>query len=194
MKLSLEEFGKLLSGSIDVLIPNSNEDKLLDRAKILDLKNVIFLTTDFNYIKKFQSLKLDLRNIKIYFGILIENINDLNKSKDFDFTFAYASREAFESKVDFIIDLEYSTKKDSFHYKNTSFNHVHAKLSKNNSHTLVFSFENIIEHPNLLSRMMYNSNIANKYSVGFKVFTMTKNVEHMRSRAILDSFELLLKK
>ena len=178
--------------SLDVVIPNNNENALIDRAVLLGHKELIFLTSDFNYVKKSLDFKKDSR-IKISLGILITNPNNLNKVKGFDYTFAFAERKFFECKVDFIIDAEYSDRKDSFHYKSTSLNQVHAELSKNHNHTIIFSFNNLINNPSVFGKMYQNAELCKKYSINTRVFSMSQSPDLIRSRTILDALETVLK-
>jgi hypothetical protein len=176
----------------DVVMPNKNEESFIDMAIALDYKEMVFLTTDINY--EYRSDRMKIR--KAY---LLKNPMEIQKARrKFDFIFANAERRFFESKVDYIINAELTAGKDSFHYRRTSLNQVHAKLAKDNRIAIVYSFDNILNVGNrqrlqTLGRMIQNAIISRKYSLKMASFSVAKSPMRIKSRNILDAFLRLLK-
>ena len=113
--------------------------------------------------------------------------------KKFDYVFAKAERKFFELKVDFIIDVELSDRKDSFHYKTTGLNQVHAELAKKNNITLVFNFSNLIANPFVTKgKMVQNAALIKKYKLHYAIFSLATRPSMMRSITVLNSLETVL--
>jgi hypothetical protein len=171
----------------DVVIPSGNEKEFIMRALELGYDEMVFLVKDVNYAKKYSGLTGE--NLKIKTAYLLRDPSEIQKVRGkFDYLFAMADRKFFESKVDFIIGSELSDKKDSFHYRSTSLNQVHAELSRINDSCIVFSFNNLL-HSRILTfgRMHQNAMIVKKYSLKYSVFSLASKPEDMRSRAVLDA-------
>jgi hypothetical protein len=95
----------------DVVIPNKNEDEFIEQARALGYKSIVFLTTDMNYIKPTTSKFI------IKTAYLVKDISEISRArKRFDYLFARAERKFFEMKVDYILNVESITRKDSFQY------------------------------------------------------------------------------
>jgi hypothetical protein len=176
----------------DVAIPNNNEDEFIDVALALGYSELVFLTKNPKY--DYKSDRIIIK--KAY---LVKNTNEILKvKKSFDYVFAYADRKFFESKVDFIINAEQHPSRDSFHYRKTSLNQVHAKLCKENNITLVFGFTNLLtikyfsSLQTVLGRMMQNAVLVNKYKITNICFSMANEPMLMRSRTLLDTFSKML--
>jgi hypothetical protein len=172
----------------DVVIPNGNEADFIERALALGYKEIVFLTTNSRYIKP----KSDTVLIKTAY--LSNNPSDIPKLKrNFDYIFAKAERKFFEQKIDFIIDSELSDRKDSFHYKATSLNQVHADLAKKNCTNIVFSFSNLLVSPMIVfGRMCQNAVLVKKYRLDYSVFSLALKPSDMRSRNVLDALSAVL--
>jgi len=172
----------------DVVIPHSNEEEFIDKALALGYKQIIFLTDNINYLKP-STTKLGVKT-----AYLIKNVEEISRAKKkFDYTFALAERKYFESNVDFIIDAEYSDRKDSFHYKATSLNQVHAELAKVNNITLVFNFTKLISDPlSVKGKMSQNAILIKKYKLNYAVFSLALTPAMMRSRNVLNALETVL--
>ena len=169
----------------DVVMPNNNEEKFIDIALALNYKEIVFLVDNPKY-------DYTSERIKIKKAYLLKSISDLHKVKNFDYIFANAERKYFESKVDYIINADYSESKDSFHFKRTSLNQVHAKLAKENNIDIVFDFPKLIKSKKSLGRMMQNMTLCRKYKLETSSFTIANDPENMRSRIILDAFSKIL--
>jgi hypothetical protein len=174
--------------SFDVVVPNNNEQELVDTAIALGYKELVFLTSNSRYVAP-KSEKIVIK--KAY---LLKDPSEIAPARNvFDYLFAPAERKFFESEVDYIIDSELSDRKDSFHYRNTSLNQVHAKLARDNDIRIVFSFRNLLLSPLLtLGRMLQNSNLTRKYRLATVSLSMARKPSEMRSRSVLDALAAVL--
>jgi hypothetical protein len=172
----------------DVVIPNDNEEELIAQALLLGYKEIVFLTNNINYIKPLTD-KLCLKT-----AYMLNDTSDISRlKKRFDYTFANAERKYFESKVDFIVGVESSDRKDSFHYKATSLNQVHAELAKKNEITLVFNFGRLVDDPlSTKGKMSQNALLIKKYKLKHAAFSLATKPSMMRSHNVLRSLEKLL--
>ncbi|MGV8150470.1 MAG: hypothetical protein ACP5NV_01955 [Candidatus Woesearchaeota archaeon] len=172
----------------DVVIPNKNEEDFIDVALSLGYGEIVFLSNDLKY--KYSSKRI---NVKTAF--LLSTTNQIGHAKkSFDYVFASADRKFFELRVHYIINAENSDRKDSFHYKRTALNQVHAKLSKDNNISIVFSFSNLFDKNRIitLGRMFQNAKLVNKYSVKSDSFSLATSPINMKSRTILDALNRVL--
>jgi hypothetical protein len=178
--------------AFDVVIPSGNEKEFIARALDLGYDELVFLIRDTRYTKQYSGLVGS--TLKIKTAYMLHDLSEIQKLKGkFDYLFAVADRKFFESKVDFMIDSELSDRKDSFHYKATSLNQVHAELSKINDSTIVFSFNNLLRSPSsIFGKMSQNAVLVKKYSLKHSVFSMASRPEDMRSRTILDALGTVL--
>jgi len=167
--------------SFDVVMPNNNEQEFIDTAIALGYGEIVFLTSNSKYIAP----KSD--NILVKTAYLLKDPSEINPArKCFDYVFAPAERKFFESDVDYIIDSELSDRKDSFHYRNTFLNQVHAKLAKENGISIVFSFRNLLYSTVvIIGRMLQNAALVTKYRLQFCAFSMARKPCEMRSNTIL---------
>jgi len=173
----------------DVVMPKGNEEKFLDVASRLGYGTIVFLTEDVNY-KISENIRNDSR-IKIKTAFLLKQTSQINIArKKFDYIFAGADRQFFESDVDFIVGLEDSLRADSFHYKSTSLNQVHAELAKKNNITLAFDFGQLpINVFTMLGRMMQNAKLVRKYKLSHATFSFARTPSEMISKATLDALD-----
>jgi RNase P/RNase MRP subunit p30 len=172
----------------DVVIPDKNEEEFIEQAKVLGYKEIVFLTDNMNYIKP-STDKLLIRT-----AYLIKDVSEISRArKKFDYLFANAERKYFELKVDFILDLESINHRDSFHYKITNLNQVHAELAKKNNLTMVFDFNGLISNPVLAKgKMFQNALLIKKYKLKYSTFSLATEPHMMRSSNILRSLEIIL--
>lgn len=167
----------------DIVMPKNNEEEFIAVACELGYSEIVFLSEDINY--SFISDRITIK--KAFFVSSTSQI--LRARKRFDYLVANSERRFFESKVDFIINAELFDKRDSFHYKRTTLNQVHAKLCKENNSTIVFSFDNLLNNKRVitLGRMFQNAALTRKYRLRSNAFSMAKEPIHMKSRTILDA-------
>jgi RNase P/RNase MRP subunit p30 len=174
--------------NFDVVIPDKNEEEFIEQAKALGYKEIVFLTNNVNYVKPKDS------SIIIKTAYIIKDSSEIDRvRRKFDYLFAKAERKYFESKIDFIIDVELSCRKDSFHYKSTGLNQVHADLAKKNNMTVVFDFGALILNPVVTKgKMVQNALLVKKYKLKYAVFSLATQPNMMRSINILHSLETVL--
>lgn len=172
----------------DVVIPNKNEAEFIVQAKLLGYKEIVFLTDSINYVKP-STDKLIVKT-----AYLVNTISEISRArKKFDYLFAHAERKFFESKIDYLINVESITHKDSFHYRITNLNQVHAELAKNNNITLVFDFNTLIFNPVVVKgKMLQNALLIKKYKLKYATFSLASEPNMMRSSSVLRSLEVIL--
>ena len=174
--------------TFDVVMPKGNEKDFIDVALSLGYTEILFLSENMAYKKPLST------KIKVKSGYILHNTSELSGArKNFDYVFASADRKYFESNVDFIVGLESSDRSDSFHYRSTSLNQVHAVLSRQNNSTVVFDFNALFEESFIiLGRMLQNAVLVRKYRLKHSVFSMARNPLEMRSHNILDALKKIL--
>lgn len=172
----------------DVVIPNKNEDEFIEMALSLGYKEIVFLSKDLKY--KYSSNRINVK--KAYLASTTNQIGQAKKN--FDYVFAPADRMFFESKVHYIINAELFDRKDSFHYRKTSLNQVHAKLARDNNIVIVYSFNNLLDKNRIvtLGRMFQNAKLINKYKLKHESFSLATSPINMKSRTILDALKKVL--
>ncbi len=183
----------------DVVIPSNNEEVFINTALELNYTKIVFLTNNINY--KLDTTKIDpkkLTKIELKTAYLIKDSSEIAFArKRFNYIFAIAERKYFESKVDFIIYSEESERRDSFHYRATSLNQVHAQLSKDNNSSIVINFGALLTDTKnirlIFGRMNQNAKLIKKYKLTYNTFSLAKSPELMRSKIILSSLENVLK-
>jgi len=174
--------------SFDVVISNNNEEEFIERALALGYKEIVFLSMNINYIKPSPEL------ISVKTAYLLKDVSEISQArKRFDYIFAKSDRKYFESKVDFILDTELSDRKDTFHYKSTGLNQVHAGLAKENEIKIVLSFSNLfLDTCNVIGKLFQNAVLIKKYKLKYLTLSMATRPELMRSRTILSALESVL--
>ena len=172
----------------DVVIPNKNEEDFIDQALALGYKEIVFLTKDINYIKPLTT------KISVKTAYLIKESLEISRArKKYDYIFAMAERKYFELNIDFIVGAESSDRKDSFHYKATSLNQVHAELAKKNNITLVFNFNKLVSDPvSTKGKMLQNALLIKKYKLKHSIFSLAVDPCMMRSREVLNALGNIL--
>jgi len=177
----------------DVVIPNNNEEEFIDVALSLGYSEIVFLTSNMRYEYKSSKIKV----LKAY---LLKDTSEIKKvRKSFDYIFASSERSFFESKIDFIIGAEKNDSRDSFHYRKTSLNQVHAKLCKENNICVVFEFSSLLKAATssqlqvVLGRMTQNATLIKKYKIKCACFSMAYSPLMMRSNNLLGAFSRVIK-
>jgi hypothetical protein len=174
--------------NFDVVIPNDNEEEFIERALALGCKEIVFLSMNINYIRPSSNL------ISVKTAYLLKDISEISQArKKFDYIFAKSERKYFESKVDFILDAELSDRKDTFHYRATGLNQVHAGLARENKIKIILSFSNLfLDTCNVMGKLFQNAVLIKKYKLNYLTLSIATRPELMRSRAILSALESVL--
>jgi RNase P/RNase MRP subunit p30 len=161
-----------------MIYPKGNEEEFKKKAEELGFTEIVFLYPQKNNIKT-----------KVY--------NLTNKRNENPVTVGFAERKFFEKKHQYIIDSEDSPKRDNFHFKNTSLNHVHATLCKKNKISLVLGFSKLLTAPferqKILGRMISNMRLARKYAVKTQICSLAKRPDDMRNPQTLQALERFLR-
>jgi RNase P/RNase MRP subunit p30 len=186
----------------DVVYANGAENEFIKKAALLGYTHIVLLTTNPNYVAP-KSEKILIK--KAY---LLKEVSEIARLRNkFDYLFAPAERRFFEQRVDFIINAELSSLKDSFHYRSTSLNQVHAELARKNGITIVFGFNNLLmtrvykldnissntssnyknSIQSILGKMYQNAILVRKYRLKNASFSMASDPSMMRSKNILTS-------
>ena len=179
---------------IDAVMPKNNEQELIAAAMMSGFDELILLSEDMNY--RYEPKKYD--KILVKKGFLAKDISQTSRArKYFDYIFANAERKFFEQKIDFMIGSELSERKDSFHYRSTSLNQVHAKLAKENNICVVFNLGLLLDSglrskQIYFGRMLQNARLVKKYKLKSVVFSMARTPMEMRSAVVLDAFRNVL--
>lgn len=176
----------------DIILPNNNEESMIDMAIKLGVKELILVYTDAN-VKKIKD-----ERIKLQYGYIIKEkeFNKLNSfKKHFDFIFAHSSRQAFENKnIDFIFNMELDYYKDSTHHRNSGLNQVLCKLAKENEITLCINFNNLLNAKNkplILGRILQNIRFMKKYKNKFLIASFASSPFEMRNPKDIEALKLL---
>ena len=184
----------------EIVFPKNNEEKYLDVANKLKIKELIFVYPFKKNIKEFKNKIKELKTpIKIKMGILTKG-KDIVKAKHIcDFVISDgADQRVFENfRPNCIINLENSDKKDKMHYRYSGLNQVFAKLAKQNNIQIGFSFSNLLNHPKtratLMGRIRQNIRICKKYKVKTNFSSFAKKPLELRTLKTLRSLQRVLR-
>jgi hypothetical protein len=184
--------------NLDVVVPNNNEKELIEMAIKSGFEELVLLSENINYQYDIRKYLVPEGKIIIKKGFLAKDISHISKArKRFDYIFANAERKFFEQKIDYIINSELSDRKDSFHYRNTSLNQVHAKLAKENNITIVFNLGLLLESNMrnkqiFFGRMLQNARLVNKYKLKHAIFSLASKPSEMRGPVVMKAMENVL--
>ncbi|MCF7866430.1 hypothetical protein K9L67_02480 [Candidatus Woesearchaeota archaeon] len=161
--------------STEICIPNKNEEKFIEIAEKLDIKELIFL---------YNNKEADLTKIQEKTKIKILT-GKLDKKNPKQTTFCKGTRQNIEDKnCTHIYGLETIEEKEHYHYRKSGMNQVHAKLIKEKNKTLVFDIEKILESKEpekILGRMKQNLKLAKKYDLKIIICSMATKPENLRT-------------
>jgi hypothetical protein len=177
----------------DVVIPEGNEEEFIDMALLLGYSEIVFLSSNPRYT--YASDRITIKR-----AYLLKNTSEISKVKKyFDYLFAFSERKFFEQKIDFIIGAEHNDSRDSFHFRKTSLNQVHAKLCKENNIAIAFGFDSLIRTKYfsqlqiVLGLIIQNAVLIKKYKIDYNAFSMTKDPLLMKPVTILDALLRVIK-
>jgi RNase P/RNase MRP subunit p30 len=183
----------------DFVIPNNNEEDLINFAVKLNYKNLCFLYNIDDYEKKSKNKNIiniaKENNIKLYFGIICDEKKIQNAKKLSKITFCLPKeniRNTIEKLKPFsVFEIEDETINDSMHYKNSNLNHILSKIMHEKNITLSFSFSQILNSKNkakLIGKIIQNIKLAQKYKVNTIIASFARNEFEMRNAKDLISF------
>jgi len=168
---------------IDIVFPKNNEEEFLEIAEKLGSK-LCFAYTEKEFKKKKEK----------YEFACCYNSN----TKDAFVISDRAERGSFEnSRINLIFDLEKSPSNDRIHQRESGFNHILAKITKEKNKFIGFNFSLILntdtkERARLLGRMMQNVKICRKYKVNIYVGSFAREPYELRGFSELRSFGVCL--
>ncbi len=167
----------------DVIVVNAagtQESLFVQTAIRLGFNELILLSADKQYV--YKSIHSKLRVKTAYF---LKTVNEIPiMRKKFDYLFAPATREFFESDIDYIVGLESSKGHDSFHYRNTALNQVHARLCRTHRIALCMDigalrYASRVEQQRLFGRMKQDATIARKQKVDVYCYSFAQSPQEM---------------
>ncbi|MBN1376738.1 hypothetical protein JW949_00190 [Candidatus Woesearchaeota archaeon] len=181
----------------DFVFYNKKKAKeFLEIAEKLNYKQIVFILNNEKDKKELKDLDSDIK-IKTAFFLSGNRRAGSYKNK-FDFIIAPPERNYFEDKhVDIIINMEMSSKRDSFHFRNSGLNQVRCKLAREKDIILGFNFSSLLKADFitkiiLIGRMLQNSRICNKYNNKCFVRSFAHDPFEMRSYNDFKNFEIVL--
>jgi len=176
---------------IDIVFPHKNEKRFVETALKLGFDKIAFVYNDIKDVKGIQS-----KDIDIFYGILSNNSNKINKVKNkVDFIISDSNNKQLFRKIDLIFNLENQTNRDFMHQRNSGLNHVLAKELKQRTGLLGLSFNLILNSKNkiaIIGRIAQNIRLCQKYKVGMIIGSFAQNPEEMRGPEDLIAFFNLL--
>ena len=174
---------------LDIVIPNNNEQELLEMAHRLGFKQLLFL-----YQKPTPPPATELP-IKVITGIIItkpmqHNPNTITAAKS-----SIQDRAFLEHKPPTLMyDFELTEKPDTMHQRTSGLNHVLCTLAAGKT-SVYFSFRTILTAPytpKILGRIIQNIKLCRKYKVHMGIASFATDPFHMRSPHDLKSYFSLL--
>jgi hypothetical protein len=169
--------------TFDIVIPDGNEKEFEKNAKKLGIDTLIFL-----YDKAPKDSKRKV-------GIITDK-----KIKTKHLVFSRGNerdRWIFEKqKPNVVFDLEFESKKDKTHFRNSGLDQVLGKLAFKNDIMIGFNFSKLLKSSKkgiILGRIMQNIKICEKYKTKYFMASFAKDPSEMRSPFDLKCLLLCLK-
>ena len=178
---------------IDICLPENNEKELIERARELGYKELVFLY-QFKSRKELQAKKAKYPDVKIgtYFTPKrgeIKISNQLYLEADLIAVSSHNEnvvRAAVSNpKVDLVFAVPTSTGKDHTHYRYSNFNEIFANLAKQNKVRYAIDFSQLLENQGiararLLGREAQNVRLCRR-KTPIITASFAKNKWHMRN-------------
>lgn len=201
---------------IDFVCPKDNEEELLRMAASLGYSGICFCYAFSKFqankekiLVEINKLRKENKSIKIYSAIIFEEsnvpkLNSLSKSsKEIDFVILTASKnsrfilERYGKKIDYLLNSENLSSKDSFHYRKSGLNQVVCRLLKENDVKLLISFNNFLtlennEFSTFTGRVKQNIKFARKYKIQAQLGSFAKDGFELRSKHDLIALLIVL--
>ncbi|MCK5107785.1 MAG: hypothetical protein KAQ83_03585 [Nanoarchaeota archaeon] len=173
---------------IDIVFPDKNEKKFIERAILLGYDGICFVYPSKNNSSG-QENSINSTELKLFNGLLADkpknnkNYNLIlinSKSPEIDRT------NLEQGKFDIIFNLENNERSDYIHQRNSGLNQVFCKLAKTKQTAIGISFSNLLEQKSLvrakfLGRIEQNLKLCKKYKVNVVFASFASKPEQMRS-------------
>jgi RNase P/RNase MRP subunit p30 len=172
----------------DILCPQGNELELLEAAKRLGFKEILFLYGEL------PKKTITLPGLAVKTAVLIKSVSEIGRFKNkVDFIVAPFGREFFESKqVDYVINHEIGENKDFFYQKRGGLDDASCALAKKNNIKILFDLSSS-DDKLVFGRLCQNAALCRKHRLEFAVATMAKEPLALRSKKDLDGITRVLK-
>lgn len=167
----------------DVILPNENEEELLDLATKLNIVKPLFCYPYPAYKQK-QQLLSSYDQVSI--GVISSRPTEIKKMRQKGIFVITPSnnRAVLESHPSMAFELEKNPFKDGMHSRNSGLNHVLASLMKEKT-SLGISISSLLNSPltqmKILGRMRQNIKIARKANLDIHCFSFARNPYEIRS-------------
>ncbi|MBI4919339.1 hypothetical protein HY837_05370 [archaeon] len=171
---------------MDFVFPENNEEEFIKIAEKLSIKELVFVYTDKNKVKKINNHKT----------ALLVNPKQGVKTKIVDYIMIKSGendRYALEKvKPDFMFGFEFWSERDHMHQRASGLNDVFCKLAAKNKIKILFPFSDFLElpfyrKPLILGRLMQNKKLCRKYNVNIEIVSLAKKPYQLRKKMDLDS-------
>ncbi len=164
---------------IDICIPRGNELALIEQARVLGTRQLLFL--------------YDALPEKRIEGIRYGTVSDtLKKQGGVISATSNVSRGNVEDKrIRLMFNFENSQRPDSLHYRNSGLNQVLCKIIRERRKIISVSFQNILSSQRreiAFGRIMQNIRLARKYKCSVSVASFAREPHELRAAKELYSF------
>ena len=174
---------------LDIVIPNNNEQKLLEMAHRLGFKQLLFL-----YSRSTPPPATELP-LKVMTGVIVTKPTQHHQNFITVAKSSIQDRAFLEHKQPTLMyDFELTEKPDTMHQRTSGLNHVLCTLAAGKT-SVYFSFRTILTvpyTPKILGRIMQNIKLCRKYKVHMGIASFATDPFHMRSPHDLKSYFALL--
>jgi len=193
---------------IDIVFPDKNEKKFIERAKLLGYEGLCFVyqqqnqnklnkSSEVKKISKKQSLSDSFKTeLKLFNGLFSEKPKN---KKNYDLILINSKTPEIDrpnlekGNFDIIFNLENNVRSDFIHQRNSGLNQVFCKLANRKNTAIGISFLNLLEkkpfeRAKALGRIEQNLKLCKKYKVKVIFASCASKPEQMRSPNDLRAF------
>lgn len=209
----------LKNNKCEILIPNNNEELLINRCISIGLENIILsyiYNNDkkiFDYTKlnnKLLELKKIYKSINLSLGIIIDkkiSVTGLKKIvekyKDMKIIVNNNSiSDIFRSIIEkfteiYVYNIEYQDRIDFIHQRNSGINHIIAQLISTNKINPIFNLTEYFKQNNkvkktILGRVQQNIKLFKKYKINYHLTSFASEPNEIKSS--VESFKRSIEK
>jgi RNase P/RNase MRP subunit p30 len=174
----------------DLVFPRNNEEKLLEMAKRLGIKHLIFCYELKDPLLKDRGKEvamLSTEQLTTEFAVYVTTQQEVGKAQGITKNVVAAGRpEMFDDKrVKYIINFEAAKRDDFIHHRNSGLNQVFLAAAERSQKTVLVSARQLIagEVPPavVLGRMMQNNTFYRKYKTAVLVVSAAREPLEMRA-------------